>query len=85
MEGASSSGSSEARSMLERRLRRDSMAKQTTKMPAKHELTRMVRARTSMGRGKQGGMGCAPHALRLTARILRECAHDAGIGALRGG
>ena len=51
--GEESSGRRESRSGLERRVRRISAAKQATKIPARQEDTRMVRAMTSMG-GESG-------------------------------
>ena len=64
MVGVESSGSSESCSRLERRLRRDSTAKQTTKIAARQVLTKMVMARTFTPLVEQGGGKGASHGLR---------------------
>lgn len=59
-----SKGMSESCSRELRRARRDSMAKHTTKIAARQELTRIVTASTFTGRVEQVGGNCASHRLR---------------------
>lgn len=72
LEGGLSKGRRESRSKLDRRARRDSTAKQTTKIPARHELTRMVMARTFTSGSNQIQPPRASHGLSKTVRILRD-------------
>ena len=67
-----SRGSSESCSRLERRVRRDSMAKQTTKIAARQVLMRMVMARTFTRLLEQVRGKTASRALMKAARILFE-------------